>query len=367
MVQLFLTLSGVTLLFAIAQVNGSLEAAAQRALRLCRGRAAILPLLFFALAALVAMVGPGGILATAIVVPFAMSAGTRAGLSPFLIALMVGNGANAGNLSPFSTVGVIVSSLMTRAGLPGHEWRIWLFNGTAHLLVALAAYFAFGGWRSAAASANGSITPEARPLLPLARPQQITLAVIALWILAVIAFRAPLSYSALTAAAVLLLLRIAPLLDAVRRMPWKVIALVVTISTAVGFIERAGGLGWFQDLLARLATPASVHAVIAFLTGVISAYSSTSGVVLPAFLPMVPGIAARLPGVDPVALAISVNIGSALVDVSPLSTIGALAIAAAPAEADTKGLFRNLLIWGLSMSIVGALLCFLGAPLFAPR
>jgi len=78
------------------------------------------------------------------------------------------------------------------------------------------------------------------------------------------------------------------------------------------------------------ATPLTVHPVLAFLTGIISAYSSTSSVVLPAFLPMVPGIAARLPGTDALALAISINIGSAMVDVSPLSTLGALCVAAAP-------------------------------------
>lgn len=364
MVQLFLTLAGVTLLFAVAQVNGALEAAAQRVLRLARGRGAVLPVVFFVLAALVAMVGPGAILATAIVAPFAMTAGVRAGVSPFLIALMVGNGANAGNLSPFSTVGVIVGGLMTRAGLGGHEYRVWFFHAAAHILVAAAAYGLFGAWR---ARGTGAVKIQSGEILPLDRKQQVTLAVLGLWMVAVTAFRAPLHYAGFAAAAVLLALRMAEPWAAVKRMPWKVIALVVTISTAVGYLERAGGLAWFQDLLARLATPETVHGVIALLTGAISAYSSTSGVVLPAFLPMTPGIAARLPGVDPVALAVSINIGSALVDVSPLSTIGALAIAAAPPETDTKRLFRNLLWWGLSMSVVGAVICYLGAPWFAPR
>ncbi len=64
------------------------------------------------------MVGPGAILATALVAPFAMTTGVRAGLPPLLIALMVANGANAGNLSPFSTVGAIVNGLMSGAALP---------------------------------------------------------------------------------------------------------------------------------------------------------------------------------------------------------------------------------------------------------
>ena len=42
-----------------------------------------------------------------------------------------------------------------------------------------------------------------------------------------------------------------------------------------------------------LATPATLNGVIAFVTGLISTYSSTSGVVLPAFLPTVPGLVAQ--------------------------------------------------------------------------
>jgi len=74
---------------------------------------------------------------------------------------------------------------------------------------------------------------------------------------------------------------------------------------------------------------------------------------------MVPGLAQRLGGVDPFAIATSINVGGHLVDVSPLSTIGALCIASAPLGEDTRLLFNKLLAWGLSMSIVGALVCYL--------
>jgi hypothetical protein len=51
-------------------------------------------------------------------------------------------------------------------------------------------------------------------------------------------------------------------------------------------------------------------------------------------------------------------VGSHLVDVSPLSTIGALCIASA-INCDTRRLFNQLLAWGLSMTVVGALICYL--------
>ena len=50
-----------------------------------------------------------------------------------------------------------------------------------------------------------------------------------------------------------------------------------------------------------------------------------------------------------------------MVDVSPLSTLGALCVAAVADPGDARALFRKLLIWGLSMSVVGAILCQLFA------
>jgi hypothetical protein len=52
------------------------------------------------------------------------------------------------------------------------------------------------------------------------------------------------------------------------------------------------------------------------------------------------------------------------VDVSPLSTRGALCVAAA-ADEDAATLFRQLLAFGVSMIVVGAVLCQLLAGWFA--
>jgi hypothetical protein len=98
--------------------------------------------------------------------------------------------------------------------------------------------------------------------------------------------------------------------------------------------------------------------IVAFGVGLVSVYSSTSGVVLPAFLPIVPELAERLGGLDPLPIAWSMNVAASLVDLSSLSTVGALFIAGAAAGTDTRKLFNGLLIWGLSMALVGAVLCY---------
>jgi hypothetical protein len=73
---------------------------------------------------------------------------------------------------------------------------------------------------------------------------------------------------------------------------------------------------------------------------------------------MVPALAEQLGGLDPLPIAWSMNVAASLVDLSSLSTVGALFIAGAAAGSDTRKLFNHLLIWGLSMSLVGAVLCY---------
>ena len=123
--SLFLTLLGVTLLFAATEANGTLARVAARAVRLARGDARVVPWLLFAVAFVVSAVGAGAVPSVALVAPLAAKVAARMGLSPFIGALFVANGANAGNLSPLSAVGIIANSRMAEAGVGGHEAKVF--------------------------------------------------------------------------------------------------------------------------------------------------------------------------------------------------------------------------------------------------
>ena len=140
-------------------------------------------------------------------------------------------------------------------------------------------------------------------------------------------------------------------------MPWRVIMMVCGVTVLISVLDATGGLDLFTDILARASAVAPTF-IIAASTGFISLYSSTSGVVLPAFLPTVPGLVDQL-GVEPLALASAMNVGGHLVDVSPLSTLGALCMAAAHPSVDSRALFNKLMVWGLSMTVVGGAVCYL--------
>lgn len=359
--SLFLTLTGVTLLFALAESNGTLERLAHRSIGLARGSARLVPVIFFSIALVLSSVGPGSITTVALMAPLAMVVGTRAGVPRFLTALVVANGANAGNLSPISAVGVIANAKMAEAGIGGHEGKVWLANFLAHALVAAAAYAMLGGWKLPRLATATAGADEQR----LERTHQWTTAVIVAWIVGVIGFNLNVGLAAFAAAALVVLLSLGDEVAAMRRIPWSVIVMVCGVTVLIALLERTGGMDLFTSMLARLATPVSLNGVMAFVTGLISSWSSTSGVVLPTFLPAVPGLVAKVGGGDPLAVALSINVGGSIVDVSPLSTLGALCVATVADPVEAKVLFRQLLIWGLSMSVVGALLCQLLAGVLA--
>ena len=352
---LFLTLVGVSVLFGVAQANGTMDALAQSTVGLLHGRTAALPLLFFLMACAISTAGPGAISASALLAPIAMGIALQARVPVLLAALMVGNGANAGNLSPISAVGLIVHNSMAKIGLDGHGWGVFLANFTAHALAAFAAWALFGGPKLLGASSAATTTAVPAPLTGR---HLTTIAVIAAWVAAVVAFKLNPGLAAFAAASVMILAGLAGDTETVKQVPWAVILMVCGVSVLIGVLEKTGGMDLFTTLLSRIATPGTVNGAIAGVTGLISTYSSTSGVVYPAFIPAVPGLVQKLGGGDPLQVAMSINVGAALVDVSPLSTIGALCIAALPqGSADAKQLFRQLLFWGFSMTLVGALFC----------
>jgi hypothetical protein len=215
-VQLFLTLAGVTLLFGMAAANGTLGRVASRAVHICRGNAGLIPVMFFAIAVVLSSIGPGNISTTAILAPMAMAVGHQAGVPPFLMVLMVGNGAQAGALSPFAPTGVIVNGIMGRINLDGHELATYLNNLVAHTAVTFSAYALFGGLALFRKGSTDIDDSRAVHLEPFQSVHWFTLAILASLVLGVIGWDLQVGMAALTGAALLLLVGAADETEAIK-------------------------------------------------------------------------------------------------------------------------------------------------------
>jgi di/tricarboxylate transporter len=355
-VDIFLTLTGVTLIFSQARVNGTLDRVAHEAVRVAGGRVGFVPILYFLLAAVIASAGPGNIATIGLLGPIAIATAIRMNISPFLMAIMVGNGVQAGALSPIAPTGVIVSKLMTNIGLPGMETQTWLYNAAAHAFVAFAGYFAFGGLKLLSRGERYKAIEET--VEPLSTNHVITLTAIGLLILGVIVLKVDVGMAAFAGFVLLTLLRVADQDEAIKKVPWGTIVMVCGVTVLINLMQKTSGMDLFTSFIARVSTAATIIPLLGGTVGLISAYSSTSAVVLPAFLPTVPGIASKLGIMSNAAIAMTMNVSGHLVDVSPLSTIGALCVASLPPGHNSKRLFNQLLAWGLSMTVVAAVICW---------
>lgn len=385
-VDLFTMLFGVTYLFSIAQVNGTMPKLAEYSIRLCKGKISLIPLVIFFLSLFFSMLGPGSLAAVAMIAPIGMTIAGRIKLSPLLLTILVGGAANAGALSPFAPAGLVSNGLMLKlvpqipqlanVDIASLGWQIHWNSVIVQGFTTLAGFFLLGGvaWMAAHKESNLDIDDIAPKTEPFTVKQIYTLIAIATLIVTLIITGVPsikpllpMWFKNITAnigtvgfilAAILLLLEVADTKKVMAQVPWSVLMMVCGITVLTNVMDKAGGLKILVNLITSISTPITVNGWLGLFTGIISAYSSSSGVVMPTFLPLVPGLMANLGGAgDPVAMISSINIGAHMVDTSPLSTVGAICIACAPESEDKTKLFRNLLIWGLSMSVVGAIVC----------
>src|SRR4051812_31050656 len=118
---LFLTLVGITYLFALAQNNGTIDWLVGLAVRAVGGRIAAIPWIMFLVAAALTSVGAVSPAAVAILAPIALGFAAKHGINPLMMGLMIIHGAQGGGFSPISIYGGITNKIVAKAGLPLSE------------------------------------------------------------------------------------------------------------------------------------------------------------------------------------------------------------------------------------------------------
>ena len=382
--SLFMILVGVTFLFGMAQTNGTMEKLTAYSIRACKGNTALVPIIIYILATFITTIGPGNIAGCALMAPVAMAIASKVKMPAFLMTLLVVGACNGAAFSPFAPTGIISNGIIAKCapelGIPADylntlAWKIHFNSTIAQGFVNIGGFFVMGGlkWMREQKGAALDIDELAPKPEPFNAAQKTTLLLVAILIILVVVPGLPgvkgtlpktitnmlsnVGSISFVLSIVLMLTGYGDSKAAVKVMPWSVIMMVCGVSVLIDVMDKAGGLNFLVEVMASVAGPTTICFWTAFVPAVISAYSSSSGVVMPMFLPMTPGLV-ELTGGDPIAIISAIDVGSHLVDTSPLSTLGALCIASAGEEEDKGVLFRKLLIWGLSMSIVSGIVCY---------
>ena len=382
--SLFMILVGVTFLFGMAQTNGTMEKLTAYSIRACKGNTALVPIIIYILATFITTIGPGNIAGCALMAPVAMAIASKVKMPAFLMTLLVVGACNGAAFSPFAPTGIISNGIIAKCapelGIPADylntlAWKIHFNSTIAQGFVNIGGFFVMGGlkWLREQKGAALDIDELAPKPEPFNAAQTTTLLLVAILIILVVVPGLPgvkgtlpktitnmlsnVGSISFVLSIVLMLTGYGDSKAAVKVMPWSVIMMVCGVSVLIDVMDKAGGLNFLVEVMASVAGPTTICFWTAFVPAVISAYSSSSGVVMPMFLPMTPGLV-ELTGGDPVSIISAIDVGSHLVDTAPLSTLGALCIASAGEEEDKGVLFRKLLIWGLSMSIVSGIVCY---------
>ena len=382
--SLFMILVGVTFLFGMAQTNGTMEKLTAYSIRACKGNTALVPIIIYILATFITTIGPGNIAGCALMAPVAMAIASKVKMPAFLMTLLVVGACNGAAFSPFAPTGIISNGIIAKCapelGIPADylntlAWKIHFNSTIAQGFVNIGGFFVMGGlkWIREQKGAALDIDELAPKPEPFNAAQNTTLLLVAILIILVVVPGLPgvkgtlpkyitnmlsnVGSISFVLSIILMLTGYGDSKAAVKVMPWSVIMMVCGVSVLIDVMDKAGGLNFLVEVMASVAGPTTICFWTAFVPAVISAYSSSSGVVMPMFLPMTPGLV-ELTGGDPISIISAIDVGSHLVDTSPLSTLGALCIASAGEEEDKGVLFRKLLIWGLSMSIVSGIVCY---------
>lgn len=391
---LFLTLVGITYLFAIAQNNGTIDLLVRVAVRAVRGRIAAIPWIMFGITAALTSVGAVSPAAVAIIAPIAMGFAVRYGINQLLMGLLVIHGAQGGGFSPISIYGGITNTVVTKAGLPVSELFTFFASLGVNLAVSVLLFFAMGGRKLLSARADlaaaapgpvpntqmvtaqrgpqayGDSESEARteerrisndPEDPLGEDkaeatggsrlyQIVTLVGLVTLAVLVLGFNQDIGFVSITIGLVLSLM--APNLQkrAIGQVSWPEIMLITGVSTYVVVLEKMGTINFVGHSVAGLASPMTAALLLCFIGAVVSAFASSTAV-LGSLIPLAVPFLQSGTGVNPVGFIGAMAVSSTIVDVSPFSTNGAIVLASAK-NVDREAFFRKLMGYGALITIV---------------
>ena len=359
--DLFVTLVGITYLFAIAQNNGTIDWLVRQAVRSVRGRTVAIPWVMFFVTALLTSVGAVSPGAVAIIAPVALRFSQQYRINPLLMGLMVIHGAQGGGFSPMSIYGGITNQVVQRAELPGNDMHLFLASLCFNLVVAAVIFFVLGG-RSLLAQravqtqpADGDIAGGVTGGKRLTYPQILTLmGLIALGVGALV-FELNVGLVAITIAVVLTILFPKDQARAVEQIHWSTVLLICGVVTYIAVLQKGGAVTYVGNSVSSAGAPLVGALLLCYVGGVVSAFASTVGVlgaIIPLAVPLL-----LLGQIDAVSVVAALAISSSVVDVSPFSTNGALVLASAHGI-DRESLYRQLLAYSAAVVAVAPLIAW---------
>ena len=351
--KMFLMLFGVMYLFCIAQENKTLDNLARKVIALCKGKVKLFPLILFLLGAVLSAVGPGLISVTALMAAIIVALAKQTGCSPISLLPFGTLGAFAGGLSPITPSGIVAMTKASEAGIEGLAGPLNLKMALVNLLFAAVLYFFVFKWHKFAPP-PAPADAESEQVPPFTGKQWATLAGIV--VVAAAAFLGiNVGLAAVCVAVVLTVCRCADETAALKKISWGTLLMITGMGILISVVTELGGIDLLCGALQTLVGEKTASAIMCFLAGVMSWFSSASGVVMPTLIPTVPALSASLGGGSELIITVGLCIGAHMAALSPLSSCGGLMLAAYSSSGEVAAKDRNRMFLQLFAMSAGGL------------
>lgn len=349
--SLFVTLFGISFLFAIAQENRTLELLAKKIVALCGKRQALMPFALFLLAAVIAAIGPGPVSTSPLVAVLAVSLAVELGVEPLRLIPFGLFGAFGGGLTRLTPSGIVGLTHADKIGVTNLDMPLLVCTFCSMLLYCVVLYFFVFKWHKFVPTTQKGVTNSE----PFNKQQWLTLIGIGTMTCLTMFFGFNVGLAAFAVGTALTMLGCGSESKALKSVPVGTLIMICGVGMLIEQVLTLGGIDLLSQTLSKFMSPGLAAGIMTLLGGVLSWFSSASGVVMPTLIPTVPGIAAAVGASQP-AMVIGICIGAHAAATSPLSSCGAMALAAYSglpqvSEKDRSNMFAKLFY----MSIGGVL------------
>lgn len=359
--HLIVTLIGVTYLFGIGHVNGTVDQIVMSLVAAVRGRVVWIPWVFFVLAMGITASGALSIATLSILMPIGMGFAFRNKINPILMGLSIINGTNAGGFSPVAVYYLIISGVLGKQGIYIDPVPMFVLTMIGSLLLNVVAFFIFGGRalirqsRSGEATAivNGNDAAIDTGWKPM---QLLTIATMLGVMSSTVVFGQDVGYMAITGAILLAAFHPDQAQEGLKRIGWGVVLLIGGMVTYVNVLDSAGIISELAQRVANLSTPIVAALVLFYIAAFITSFASSNAmfvIIAPLAAPLMLGGEIGVLGFA-VALVLSV----VTTDSCPISTAGALVVANTP-EHRQQRTFNTLFKWAAGVLVTVPFLTWL--------
>ncbi|CAK6481039.1 SLC13 family permease [Peribacillus castrilensis] len=367
-IDMFILLTGVTYLFAIALNNGTLDLIISGGLKLVKGNVGLLPWVLFSLAAMLSAVGASTVAVGPILFPIALRLAHQHKINPILMGTLISTGMYAGSFSPLNIFGLVVNGIMSSEKIPHSPIMLFFNTFVFYVLISIVIFIAFGGIRllkhttsaqfqmAATIDGNDVSVPNEKEDQGALWYQIATLFGIGLLITMALAFQMNMGFGALMIGLVLGLMAPSKQTQIMKQMPWSVMIMVTGIMTYVGVMEKVGTMDYMTEQIASVGNPVLAALMASYVGGIVSAFASTAGF-LTAVIPLSAPIL-QDPTMSSIGVVSALAVAASVVDISPFSTNGAL-IMANVQGVNERLFFRKLLMIAGLFIVVGPGLAWL--------